>query len=285
MKIRKTELSDSLDIFQWRNNHSTRNASINNKRIHFDEHSEWFSELLENKRNFSFIGFSNFDNIGVCHLTPSKNSGGMRVSILLNPKFKNKGFGQYLLSLSLLELRKKYEFEFIAEIKKNNIPSVAIFQKIGFKLFSQAGDVFFFKLANDDLLFKPISLDDWAELYELLQKRKYNISHEIMPNINEHKQFVANHPYLHWYLAYSKNTRGCFYIKADNSVAINPGTLDKKSLKKIITHIQQSFYVKEKIASVVPSYFFINVPSDDRELINSLDELGLKNIQVSYRLT
>ena len=59
-------------------------------------------------------------------------------------------------------------------------------------------------------------------LFSLLDKRKYNISHENMPSLENHRNFVINNPYRAWYLVKkSKINIGSFYIKFDNSIGIN----------------------------------------------------------------
>jgi len=43
------------------------------------------------------------------------------------------------------------------------------------------------------------------DLYTLLQKRAFSISHLEKPSLSEHFNFVLNNPYLAWYLVHKDN--------------------------------------------------------------------------------
>ena len=48
-----------------------------------------------------------------------------------------------------------------------------------------------------------------------------SISHEVMPDFEEHKNFVKSNPYRAWYLIYFKEEAvGSFYLSNDNSIEL-----------------------------------------------------------------
>ena len=122
-------------------------------------------------------------------------------------------------------------------------------------------------------------------LYELLEKRSHNISHQKMPTMDQHKQFVKNNPYKVWYLVlYNKNPIGSFYIKYDNSVGIKLQIQEYKIIHYIVKYIFSNYQPEESISSEVPPYFYFNISSDNDELKNLFKRMQINKFQESYRL-
>ena len=122
-------------------------------------------------------------------------------------------------------------------------------------------------------------------LYNLLKKRNFTISHKNLPSYNFHKQFVLENPYRYWYLiTYEKKYIGSFYLKKDNSVGINITFQNKKILSSILSFLKENHSPSKRSASIIPPYFYINVPSDNMQLQNLLENLGASSIQISYKI-
>lgn len=122
-------------------------------------------------------------------------------------------------------------------------------------------------------------------LYNLLKKRKYNISHASLPSFREHSEFVVNHPYREWFILYDANEPvGSFYIKNDNSIGINMLEQNPVYINMTIDFIKQNFKPNSVIASVVPPYFYFNVSISNVGLRKILENSKLKPIQTSYRI-
>ena len=50
-------------------------------------------------------------------------------------------------------------------------------------------------------------------LYDLLLRRTFRISHQLMPNFDDHVNFILEHPYRSWFLLKDKDLYlGSFYI-------------------------------------------------------------------------
>ena len=63
-------------------------------------------------------------------------------------------------------------------------------------------------MQNNELEFLDIDKDSEihiSELFQILKKRKFNISHEDLPDFNNHRNFVLNHPYRLWKIVKNKN--------------------------------------------------------------------------------
>ena len=59
-------------------------------------------------------------------------------------------------------------------------------------------------------------------LFHLLSKRKHSISHEKMPEYDEHAKFVTNHPYRKWWTVRKEDKLiGSVYLTDGNAIGIN----------------------------------------------------------------
>lgn len=124
------------------------------------------------------------------------------------------------------------------------------------------------------------------ELFFLLSKRKFSISHKKLPTLREHKDFVfKKNPYVVWYLLYKDNNlAGSVYINVDNSIGINLLEINIYDLKKIINFIKKKHKPLPLIKSSRRGEFFINVASADLKLIETLKQIKLMEIQRTFLL-
>ena len=125
-----------------------------------------------------------------------------------------------------------------------------------------------------------------ALLYNLLKNRKFNISHNSMPSVDQHDSFVRNHPYRGWWLIYDaqnkSNVIGSVYVSFDNSVGINI-EMDKIEFSaEYFTKI-----LKKEINPLPPELskrfedFFYNVPPNNNDLITWLSNCRYRVSQIS----
>lgn len=122
-------------------------------------------------------------------------------------------------------------------------------------------------------------------LYGLLEQRRFGISHSSMPTLESHVEFVANHPYLIWCIILADDRPlGSFYVQDDNSVGINLLNPDTLIVEEIFAFLNSEFKPRTRISSKVPPYFFINVSIDDDKMNKILTRLGLKSLQISYKI-
>ena len=121
-------------------------------------------------------------------------------------------------------------------------------------------------------------------LYELLKKRSHNISHQKMPSINEHRNFVIKNNYRVWYLVIYKGVPiGTFYIKYDNSIGIRISLQNLNIIKYILEFISSNFKPERSVPSEITPYFYFNLSYDNKELKDCFDDLNLKPFQTSYK--
>ena len=132
----KANLNDAKLIFNLRFEKLSTRYSISKKKISYLDHLRWFRKIIKQKKEKIFV----FE----------KNKGYLRVNYLRNKNFlswsinkvyRQKGYGYKMLNSFL----KKTHVLYYAKIKKNNIGSIKLVNKVGFKYEK--------KLKNDILLF------------------------------------------------------------------------------------------------------------------------------------
>ena len=122
-------------------------------------------------------------------------------------------------------------------------------------------------------------------LYDLLLKRTFKISHNFMPNFDEHVKFITQNPYRSWFLLKDKNMYlGSFYIHKDNSLGINLISYEEEKVLWCLEFIKKEFEPLAPIKSVAPPFFYLNVSPENKEMISSLKREGHEQIQLSFRV-
>lgn len=123
------------------------------------------------------------------------------------------------------------------------------------------------------------------DLYDLLKKREFGISHELLPSYEKHKEFVLKNPYKYWYFVFlDKSKIGTFYIMSNNSVGINLITHNKESLIIILDYINKNFSPEKAILSKVPNYFYVNISDKNNVMKELFKSLEIPLIQLTYKI-
>jgi len=150
IKIRVANKSDSSDIWNWRNDSSTRVNSLNQDFVEWDDHQEWFQESIRNGLDFIYIGELQGEKIGMCRFKRQINSEDFEVSINLNPLFRGQHLSRELLQDSINELfmEDQIPHSLTATVRETNLPSVKLFQGIGFELVQSSDGIVKFELQN-----------------------------------------------------------------------------------------------------------------------------------------
>tara|TARA_Y100001968_G_C19410192_1_gene745849 strand:+ start:708 stop:1130 length:423 start_codon:yes stop_codon:yes gene_type:complete len=122
-------------------------------------------------------------------------------------------------------------------------------------------------------------------LFSLLNKRQYSISHSAPVSIDDHIQFVKNHPYRNWFLIYKENKAiGSCYLTYQNTLGINLVIDNVEFYKLSIEKITALLSPLEPIPSLRNKKFTVNISPNNISLEKALIELGSKKIQITYLL-
>jgi RimJ/RimL family protein N-acetyltransferase len=132
--FRFAEPEDVEDLFIWRNDNITRQASFNTAQISFEEHKKWFEETLADpKRNLFIICDKQCNKLGQIRF--DKKEDIAEINITINPNYRNQGAGSLALSKSIIIYNNNFDVkQVIAKVKKDNTASLKAFQKAGFQI-------------------------------------------------------------------------------------------------------------------------------------------------------
>jgi UDP-2,4-diacetamido-2,4,6-trideoxy-beta-L-altropyranose hydrolase len=134
MKIKEADNSDSLDVFEWRNDPISCQMFISDNKVTLEEHKKWYESSLSNPLRKTYIGILTDEKVGICRFDIDEKMTSAEVSINLNPTMRGQNFSFELLSKSIETYMKKNNTKLTAIIKKENKASLIIFQKCSFSI-------------------------------------------------------------------------------------------------------------------------------------------------------
>ena len=184
---------------------------------------------------------------------------------------KRKGKGILLVTMSL----RKFPFEEgkFARFK-------ATFPMLQWRAKNEAVDTGKISLVKIEGTDEQISI-----LYQLLTKREYSISHEELPTLEKHDQFVKSHPYRAWWLVECLGlTIGSVYLTNENAIGVNLSGQNSEIYCQVIQVVKEQNDPLRPIPSVRPAYFFVNAAPENAPLQHALLDMGAKQTQNSYRV-
>lgn len=117
----------------------------NNRIVGLEEHSEWFQNSLANPSRKIFIGEILNKKIGICRFDQKNSKNCAEISINLNPAMRGKNLGYIFLKNSMLLYQEDKPTNLLAEIRKDNIASIKIFEKCGFVVESSKDEFISYK--------------------------------------------------------------------------------------------------------------------------------------------
>ena len=140
-KLRKVTKSDWKVLLEWRNDKITRQNSFNSELISINTHKEFINDSLINTDRNLFI--LEYNEIPVGTIREEKlDKDEFELSYTISPMYRGKNIGKIMMSLYLIERKGS----FLCEVKEENVPSIKMIEKLGFKLFNTEKKVNFYKL-------------------------------------------------------------------------------------------------------------------------------------------
>ena len=148
LSIRLANLSDSKEVFNWRNDKTTRKMSHTNNIINWEEHNHWFGSNLENNSQCLLICCIEETHEKVAAVRFNLQNNIAIISINLSPSMRGKGFAVPCLNEAIDCFISKFSSLSIieAEIKSVNLASIKAFKAVGFVLDRQDKDIQYYKL-------------------------------------------------------------------------------------------------------------------------------------------
>jgi len=133
INLRKVEITDINDMFEWRNHPDIRKNFFNQELLSWDEHEKWFIAKLKDPDAAVYMAYYKKEKIGTIRF--EANESAIKTSVMLNPLFLGKGLGSQVIKMGVKRfiMEKNPDMQIIAEIKKDNVASIKAFEKAGFE--------------------------------------------------------------------------------------------------------------------------------------------------------
>ena len=148
--LRGINETDALEIVEWRSDPDVYKYFKSPHKITVKEHFNWYNKnylFNENRFDWMCIEKKSGKKIGVCGLT--KEGFSAEVNYLLAPDAQHKGYARESLSSIIQYAQDKWHTDrIIAEIHKDNGPSIALVKKLGFVLYLAEGDYVFYMIGG-----------------------------------------------------------------------------------------------------------------------------------------
>ena len=148
VNVRPAKDCDIEEIFNWRNDKTTRVMSHSMNKVEWSSHLEWYETSLKNPNKCFLICYFSKTMEKIGFVSFSIEDSVAITSINLAPKMRGQGLSKRCLNTSISFFKKKFikikKLE--AEIKSKNTYSRRAFEEAGFVLNLTKNDVGYFTL-------------------------------------------------------------------------------------------------------------------------------------------
>ena len=132
LNFRHAEKADSQLIYEWNTDELTRANSFNSEFFSFESHDKWFASKLNNP-DYVFLIFLDKNNDPVGLVRFDKLNGAWYIGITVAKSARGKGYASRMITLATEFHYRKYKQAIFAQIKNNNIASLKVFKKAGYR--------------------------------------------------------------------------------------------------------------------------------------------------------
>lgn len=138
--LKKADFSDIEFLWYLRNQPAVWKYSRNSRPVSWREHINWILPIILGTSHKELFVVKNFKTpIGQIRFDYQNNKEA-EVSISISKEFQKKGFAVRSLDLAIKKIKKRKRVKkLIAEIHKDNISSLKLFEKLNFKFKEKKG--------------------------------------------------------------------------------------------------------------------------------------------------
>ncbi|MHB1091068.1 MAG: UDP-2,4-diacetamido-2,4,6-trideoxy-beta-L-altropyranose hydrolase [Ilumatobacteraceae bacterium] len=130
LTLRNCQVEDAFLYFNWANDPSVRESSLNSEPITWIEHQVWFKSRINDLMCRMYVLCSN--NLPVGQIRFQKDNDAWSINYSLDELVRGRGWGNFLVEQGLAKFRKSTTGKVIAKVKPSNIVSQRIFEQLGF---------------------------------------------------------------------------------------------------------------------------------------------------------
>jgi RimJ/RimL family protein N-acetyltransferase len=145
LEVHRATDADRRELWEWRNDPTTRAASLTSEVVSWDDHNAWFDAIIVDPSRAIYVGeiVGESSKVGRCRFDIVSGLGTAVVSINLNPQFRGRGLSKELLRASIDRLGDDFPEvrTLTAQIRQSNSASLKLFESAGFGLTSMKSDI------------------------------------------------------------------------------------------------------------------------------------------------
>jgi len=130
LRLRPANLKDMPLYFDWVNDLEVRQQAISTQEVTWEEHRKWFLARLTGRQSSLFVLCA--EHLPVGQIRFDLEGGEARIDYSLDPLFRGRGWAKHLVALGIQHVRCAYPIVFRADVKESNLPSRAVFIRLGF---------------------------------------------------------------------------------------------------------------------------------------------------------
>ena len=145
LKLREITQEDWEILLEWRNDIVTRQNSFNSDLISISEHKDYINKTIINPNRTQFILEYNQNPVGTIR-EDKLGDDEIELSYTVSPHCRGRKIGQIMMGIYLMER----SGSFLCGVKEENIPSIKMIEKLGFKFFKKEGGVNFYRLVKSN---------------------------------------------------------------------------------------------------------------------------------------
>lgn len=131
--LRPVELSDAMQLFQWRNEKATRANSLHGEELVYEDHVRWLKSVLGTaKAQYFFILMTGVVPIGQIRLSVENHMA--LISYSIDVTHRGCGYGRMILQMAEDKLREqRVHLTLIGYVKEENIASQRAFASLHYR--------------------------------------------------------------------------------------------------------------------------------------------------------
>lgn len=130
LSLRGTRIGDITLYFNWVNEFSVRQNSINSHPIPWHVHEAWFISRIENPASQMYVLCA--DDLPIGQVRFERSGEVWTIDYSLDELVRGRGWGKILVGKGLAELRTSSTGKIVANVKKSNLASRQIFHDLQF---------------------------------------------------------------------------------------------------------------------------------------------------------
>lgn len=145
ISLRRCSFEDCDLLYHWSNEKVVRENAFSTSPIPYSDHVNWFRNSLESDSRSIFICMIDSKPVGMIRIDVENTEA--IISYLVSQNYRGNGIGTQMLNLlqSIVVNEYKYIDKLIGLVKKENIASCKVFEKVGYE-FSQEEEFNKYKL-------------------------------------------------------------------------------------------------------------------------------------------